>query len=527
MGLPLNGIRVLDISRGIAASYCTFIMAEYGAEVIKVESSLGDIIRFNPPVYNGTGTSFISINRNKKSIQLDLDFEEQRKQFLELVPTADVIVENFRPGVMERLGITYDCLKGINERVVLCSVSAFGQRGEWSKRASHDNNLIGLSGLLRNISPADGTSTKPVPLLAGIVGGSMWALIGILLALGERKTTGRGQHVDIAILHGLQSLMIPEIIAQLATGDEQIPGKTWNTGLLPSYNIYETSDGHWITFGAVEPKFWKNYCEVIDRKDLENDFYPHGDNPEKITQEITKIFASYTREEIIALSNKKEMMLDPILTLEESLQLPPVIERRSLFKITDGEGTEYPQMKLPLFFNDKCPENLHPSMGEHNSIYLDNAEKTEKTILIVYHSQGGTMKSMAEACKRGAVKVDNVRVVLKSAGETTLNDLVSCDGLAIGSPEYFGYMAGAIKDLFDRTYEKAREKTFRLPFVLFVCAGNDGRGAVTQIEKIATGYQWKKVQEPLRITGSPKDTDLRKIEELGQTLAAGVEAGIY
>ncbi len=137
------------------------------------------------------------------------------------------------------------------------------------------------------------------------------------------------------------------------------------------------------------------------------------------------------------------------------------------------------------------------------------------------------MAEMAKAFAGGAAKIEGVETILKKAGEATSEDLLSCHGLAIGSPEYFGYMAGAIKDFFDRTYEECREKTFRLPYVLFVCAGNDGRGAVSHIERIAVGYQWKKVQEAFRVTGGIDAGTLAALDELGQTLAAGVEAGIY
>ena len=151
----------------------------------------------------------------------------------------------------------------------------------------------------------------------------------------------------------------------------------------------------------------------------------------------------------------------------------------------------------------------------------------KKNILVIYHSQGGTMKGMARRFAEGAVKEENVTVLLKKASEATVDDLLQCSGIAIGSPEYFGMMAGMIKDFFDRTYEAAREKTIGLPFVVFVCAGNDGRGAITQIERIAAGYKWKKVQEHIRVTGTPREQDLAALEELGQTLAAGVDFGIF
>jgi flavorubredoxin len=154
-------------------------------------------------------------------------------------------------------------------------------------------------------------------------------------------------------------------------------------------------------------------------------------------------------------------------------------------------------------------------------------ETKKKNLLVIYHSQGGTMKLMASRFTIGAEKEVNVVVTLKKAAEANLDDLLNCSGIAIGSPEYFGTMAGMIKDFFDRTYEAAKDKTIGLPFVVFVCAGNDGRGAIVQIERIAAGYKWKKVQEHIRVVGIPTEQNLADLEELGQTLAAGIDFGIF
>lgn len=154
-------------------------------------------------------------------------------------------------------------------------------------------------------------------------------------------------------------------------------------------------------------------------------------------------------------------------------------------------------------------------------------ESKKKSILVVYHSQGGTMERMAHRFARGAAKEENIAVILKRAADAGLDDLLGCSAIAIGSPEYFGTMAGMIKDFFDRTYEAAQERTIGLPFVIFVCAGNDGRGAITQIERLAAGYKWHKVQEHFRVVGAPTDEQLAELEVLGQTLAAGVDFGIF
>lgn len=156
-----------------------------------------------------------------------------------------------------------------------------------------------------------------------------------------------------------------------------------------------------------------------------------------------------------------------------------------------------------------------------------NRLKTKKNILVIYHSQGGTMKRLATRFAEGAAREEEVTVILKEAGEAGCADLVGCHGLAIGSPEYFGTMAGMIKDFFDRTFAEAGERTIGLPFVLFVCAGNDGRGALTQMERIAAGYKWRKALEHIRVVGVPTESDLLAVEELGHTLAAGVALGIF
>lgn len=154
-------------------------------------------------------------------------------------------------------------------------------------------------------------------------------------------------------------------------------------------------------------------------------------------------------------------------------------------------------------------------------------KKMKKTILVIYHSQGGATERLAHRFAQGAAKEENIAVILKKAGDAVLSDLLQCDAIAIGSPEYFGTMAGMIKDFFDRTFEVAQEQTVGLPFVLFVCAGNDGCGAIMQIERIAAGYKWRKALEHIRIVGLPTEADFHSLEELGHTLAAGVEMGIF
>ncbi len=378
MERPLNGLRVIDISRGVAASFCTMILAEYGAEVIKIESPMGDTIRYGVPLYEGEGTSFIGLNRNKKSVRLNVNEDKDRQLFLTMVPDADVIVENFRPGFMKKLGLDYETIKAINPRIIFCSVSAFGQEGQWSDKAAHDNTLLGLTGMLNGLSGADGTPPQPVPLLAGMVGGSMWAVIGILLAQAERQSTGQGRHVDISIFHGLQAIMLPELVAQAATGRPQTPGRTWNSGSFPGWYGYKTKDNRWMTLAAVEPKFWKNFCELFEAEELKPFGYPYDDKDGRIREKVAAIIKNYTMDELIRLTSEKEVLLEPVYTLEESLNIPPSQDFGTIFELYSQDNVPYPQVRLPLTAAAELPRHLHPSPGQHNSDYLPESEPEDK-----------------------------------------------------------------------------------------------------------------------------------------------------
>ena len=167
-----------------------------------------------------------------------------------------------------------------------------------------------------------------------------------------------------------------------------------------------------------------------------------------------------------------------------------------------------------------------PASSRNQPLEL-HLEDKKKNILVIYHSQGGTMELMTNRFVKGAAKEKDIAITLKKAMDANIDDLLNCNAIAIGSPEYFGTMAGMIKDFFDRTFEVAQDKTIGLPFVVFVCAGNDGRGAIAQIERITAGYKWKKVQDHLRVAGPPTEKDLEELEELGQTLAAGLDFGIF
>ncbi len=528
MELPLNGLRILDISRGVAASFCTMILAEYGAEVIKIESPMGDTVRYNPPLYENEGTSFIGLNRNKKSIQLDVNQAEERSMFLALASTADVVVENFRPGVMTKLGIDYPALCTVNSRIIMCSVTAFGQNGHWRDKPAHDNTLLGLSGMLQGLSFPDGTPPRPVPFLAGMAGGSMWAVIGILLALAERRITGEGRHVDVSMFHGLQAIMIPELITQTATGQPQNPGRTWNSGLYPGWNNYRTKDGFWMTLAAVEPKFWNNFCELFAADDLKPYGIPYMDTDGAICGKIAEIIGAHTREELLQKTRKRDVLLEPVYTLEESLDTPPARDFGALFHIFNQTHVPYPQIKLPLVFGADCPRHLHPAQGQHQNQYLPaaSAGTAAPNVLIIYHSQKGKTVTLAQTLANEIGPAADCAVNIKKAGQTNIRDILQCRMVLIICPQYLGHAAGAIKDLFDRiclaTEESEKDRLAGLGYALLISAEQDERVTVKEIETLAATCQWRQITNSACVS----DTSGRATEETLTRLAQAVVAHI-
>src|SRR2546426_8967440 len=249
MSQPLSGIRILDLTRLLPGAYASQMLADFGADVIKVEEpESGDYGRFMPP-HNAGGTSlfFTAINRNKRSITLNLKTKEGRAIFLRLVRGADVVLESFRPGVMERLGLGYERLREVRPGIIYCAISGYGQDGPYRLRAGHDLNYAGYAGLLHYNRGVNGEPAMPPTQLGDLAGGSYLAVVGILAAAVGRTKTGEGRKIDVSMTEGVMSLLPLTASAYLNTGVEPRPGKSALDGGLPCYNMYETLDGKHIT----------------------------------------------------------------------------------------------------------------------------------------------------------------------------------------------------------------------------------------------------------------------------------------
>ena len=326
MAGALDGVRVLDLSRLLPGGYCTLLLADMGAEVLKVEDTAGgDYIRWMPPFYGGeeeqragvASAYFLALNRNKRSLRLNLKDERGRDVLLRLAEDYDVLVESFRPGVMDRLGVGYDALRERNPRLIYCPISGYGQDGPLTARSGHDTNYLALNGLLGLTGRRGGPPIQSAGQIADLGGGGLMAAVGILAALYERERSGEGQLVDISMTDG--SLSWLAMVAARYFAEQKVPhrGEPELTGGIACYVPYEAKDGGWVSLGALEPKFWQNWCNGVERPDLIEKQFVHPDSD--AGAEIAAVFKERTRDEWTAFAGEHDCCLEPILDLDEAL----------------------------------------------------------------------------------------------------------------------------------------------------------------------------------------------------------------
>jgi alpha-methylacyl-CoA racemase len=323
MSLPLDGIRVLDLSRLLPGGYCSLLLADYGADVLKVEDTgLGDYIRWAPPRYDGVEPSaasalFLSLNRGKRSLRLNLKVREAQEVLLRLVREHDVLLESFRPGVLDRLGVGYERLREENPRLVYCAITGYGQEGPDRERPGHDMNYLARGGLLGLSGERGGPPVPAAGQIADLGGGALMAAFGILAALHERESSGQGQLVDVSMTRGAQSWLAMVAARHFADGVVPRRGELELAGGLPCYRPYACADG-WVTLGALEAKFWQALCDGLGRDDLrERQMDP------TVATELEAIFAARTRAEWAAFDDEHRCCLEPVLDLDEALARSP------------------------------------------------------------------------------------------------------------------------------------------------------------------------------------------------------------
>src|SRR6185369_4920925 len=372
MQQALEGIRILDLSRMLPGPYCSMMLADLGAEVIKVEEpTVGDPTRWSKPMIGDQSSAFRQINRNKKSLAIDLKKSEGRAIFLKLAATADVVLEQFRPGVVDRLGIGYKATSEVNPRVVYCSLTGFGQDGPHRDRSGHDLNYLALSGVLGLTTDERGKPVIPGVQVADLAGG-MVAAFAMLAALLARERTGRGQYIDVSMFDVMLSMLPVPAAHNFAAATIEVGGKYALSGAYPFYSVYETSDGKFMTLGALEPKFWANFCRKVGRDDLIARQFDAGELREKLFEEVRAIFKSRTRDEWIENMRDANCCCEPVLSMSEAFEHAQTRAREMIREPASAKSAKGKELGFAYKMSDTPPRSVTeaPALGEHTDELL-------------------------------------------------------------------------------------------------------------------------------------------------------------
>ena len=365
----LTGIRVLDLSRLLPGPFLTMVLADMGADVVKVEDpKLGDYLRAFPPAKGGMSGRFLAVNRGKRSIALDLKDAAAKATFLAMVEKADVIVESFRPGVMSKLGLGYDALAARNPKIVLCSISGFGQTGPYVDRAGHDLGYIALAGVLAMGGAAGGAPSMPGVQIADLAGGALWGATAILGALVGRQRTGKGAHLDISMTEGALALLAAELGNQ-DCGARPTRGTETLNGGVAAYGIYATADGRYLAVGALEPKFWIALNTAIGRPPNVAEVVGKPHEQAKTRAELAAIFATKTAAEWNEILTKYDCCVEVVVETGELPTHPLHIAREVFFSIDGGPNVGMVQQVRTPLGTPNSPR-LAPRHGEHTAEVL-------------------------------------------------------------------------------------------------------------------------------------------------------------
>jgi alpha-methylacyl-CoA racemase len=377
---PLEEIKVLDLSRLLPGGFCSLLLADFGADVIKVEDTgLGDYIRWAPPYYEGAQQSarsalFLSLNRGKRSIRLDLKSEAGKAVLLRLARDADVLLESFRPGVLDRLGVGYERLRRENPGLVYCAITGYGQDGPARDRSGHDLNYLALNGVLGLSGETGGPPIPASAQIADLGGGALMAAVGILIALQERTRSGEGQMVDCSMFDGSLSWLAMLAAEFLAGGATPRRGELRLAGGIVCYRPYRCADGY-VTLGALEPKFWAEFCRGVGREDLlEHAFDPPGSDAHEA---VCQIFEQRTREQWRAFASTHDCCLEPVMELDEVLDSELVAARDMVVEL-EQPGADRPVrlLGLPIKLSRTRGDPTRapgPVLGEHTREVLAQA----------------------------------------------------------------------------------------------------------------------------------------------------------
>ena len=368
----LDGIKVLDLSRLFPGPYCSMILADLGADVLRIEDKR----------FQGEGPGMPTVMRNKRHMTLNLKHPKGLAIFCRMAKKADVILEGFRPGVTDRLGIGYEQMKKLNQRLIYCSVTGYGQDGPYKDMVGHDINYLSFGGVLGLTGEPGRKPVIPPIQVADMAAGGMYAAIGILAALFVRQATGRGQYIDISMMDGIVA-MLP-FPASLLWGLEKTPqrGDTLLSGRFPCYSIYETKDGEYISIGALEPRFWVELCKKLEREDFIPFQYDEGEKRGEIFLFLERTFRGKTREEWMEILKDLDVCIGKVLHLDEAFKDPQVVHRRMVTEFNDPKKGKMALLSSPIKMAETPPDirRAPAAFGEHTEEVLRELGLQEEEI---------------------------------------------------------------------------------------------------------------------------------------------------
>ncbi len=435
MSGALSGIKVLDLSRLLPGGFCSLLLADFGAEVLKVEDTgMGDYIRWAPPYHEGAEESaksalFLSLNRGKRSIRIDLKDERGREVLLRLAREYDVLLESFRPGVLDRLGVGYERLREENPGLVYCAITGYGQDGPYRDRSGHDMNYLGLVGLLGLTGEDGGPPIQSAGQIADLGGGALMAAFGIMAALRERDRSGKGQLVDISMADG--SLSWLAMVAARHFADGQVPrrGGLELAGAYACYRPYPCSDG-WVTLGALEPKFWQAWCRGVGRDDLvERQFDPPGSEAHG---EVERIFMERTREQWRTFASEVDCCLEPVLDLDEALASELVRAREMVVEV-DQPGAERAGAPAGLAREDEP----HPSRAHRARPFPGPAHGRGAGRARLFRGGGGGPRGIGRGGRARRGRARRLVHGMSANGMLRMGELAEASGVSAGTIKHY------------------------------------------------------------------------------------------
>ena len=369
----LDGLRILDLTRLLPGAFASQLLADMGADVVKIEHPVGgDYNRALAPMARTESGSFLLLNRNKRSLALDLKTPQAKDVFRKLAATADVVLEGFRPGVMARLGLGYETLAEINPGLIYCAISGYGQDGPKRNAPGHDLNYMAEAGALQLFGKPGGPPIVPGLSIADVGGGSLMATTGILAALISRGRTGRGQLVDISMSDGAMSWLALHAPDYLFAGIEPRGGERPFIGQAPCYNVYRCADGRDVALGVIEAHFWDRFCDAVGLPELKTEQWPTGEAATAQREQLTALFASNTRDAWVARLAPVDIPFGPVLNLAEAFADSHARHRQMLQSVEHPAEGRIPQLGFPIKLSGTPCEirTPPPRLGEHTGELL-------------------------------------------------------------------------------------------------------------------------------------------------------------